>query len=197
VGALMVLVALVATALLNAIGLGLVSISNTEIAIASNYRQASQTLYAAEAAADCALDGLAHAASWSDVLAGATASPYGDATLTPVLPSGERVDLAAITRDLQAASDAEVRRGANNPRWRLFVHTPMARLARAPLAEEYLAAWVADDPTETDGDPLVDGNDIVMVRAQALGPWGRQRTIEATVARDAAGVSLLAWRELR
>lgn len=193
----MVIVALIATALLNAIGLGLVTLTNTEAAIASNYRQSSEALYGAEAAADCALSELTRATSWNDVLSGASQSAFRDATAAPVLPSGERLDLAALTASLQAASDADARRGANNPRWRLFVYLPLSRIARSTNASGYVVAWVADDAAETDDDPLADRNDIVTVRAQAVGSQGLQRTVEATVTKDEIGVRLLSWREVR
>ena len=50
----------------------------------------------------------------------------------------------------------------------------------------YLAVWVADDGREEDGDPLADaeadensGHGIVRVRAEAFGPAGARRAIEA------------------
>ena len=193
----MVVVAIVTTVLLNALGLGLVSLSNTEATIASNYRQASQMLYAAEAAADCALADLARAPSWDSVFTGATRSTFRDTTLTPVLRTGEHVDLAALTAVLQAATDAELRRGADNPRWRLFLYQPLARVARTSRAEEYVVAWVADDASEADGNPAIDSNGIGTVRAQALGPQGAQRTVEATVVKNDVGVAVLSWREIR
>lgn len=193
----MVLVALAATVLLNAIGLGLLSLANTEAVIASNYRQANQLLYAAEAAADCALADLGGPASWTSVLSGTSTSSFRDTTLTPVLASGERIDLMAMTSALQSASDAAARRGANNPRWRLFVYEPLSRIVRSAHAADYVVAWVADDAAEADDDPLTDGNDIVTIRAQALGPQGLQRAVEVTVVKEAIGVSLLSWREVR
>ena len=49
---------------------------------------------------------------------------------------------------------------------------------------------VGDDPSETDGDPLTDGiggtnpgSGVVALRAEAFGPHGTHRIIEATVAR--------------
>lgn len=193
----MVLIALVTTVLLNAIGLGLLSLSNTETSIASNYRQASQLLYAAEAAADCAIADVARASSWNDVLAGTARSTFRDTTLTPILASGERLDLAALTTSLQATSDADARRGADNPAWRLFLYQPLSQIARSGSASEYVAAWVADDAAESDGDPLSDRNDIVSIRAQAFGPHGLQRTIEVALTKDPVGVKALSWREIR
>jgi hypothetical protein len=154
-------------------------------------------LYAAEAAAETALAGLAQASSWNDVLSGATPSTFRDGTLTPMLTAGQRLDLAALTSALQAASDADARRGADNPRWRLFVYQPLAGLTRSASATDYVVAWVADDAAEVDGDPLADANDIVTIRAQALGPQGRQRTVETTVTKDDVGIKILSWREVR
>jgi hypothetical protein len=54
----------------------------------------------------------------------------------------------------------------------------------------YVVVMVADDPSETDGDPLTDGNTgtnpgsgVLSIRAEALGPHGAHRVIEATMAR--------------
>jgi hypothetical protein len=54
----------------------------------------------------------------------------------------------------------------------------------------YVAVMVGDDPSETDGNPLVDGNDaanpgsgVLSLRAEAFGPHGTHRVIEATMAR--------------
>jgi hypothetical protein len=62
--------------------------------------------------------------------------------------------------------------------------------------------WVADDPSETDGDPAVDGNGVVCVRAEARGPAGSRRVVGLTLRRvtDAVGqvgIRTLAWREVR
>ena len=192
-----VIVALLATVLLNAIGLGLIAFTNTEVAIAANYREASETLYAAEAAADCAVSEVLKAASWDDVLSGLSTSVFRDATLVPALASGESLNLSTLTASMQAASDAGVQRGADNPRWRLFLYKAMAQITRTANSRAYAVAWVADDATETDGNPLVDGNGIVVIRAQAVARLGHQRTIEVVVAKQALGMSILSWREIR
>lgn len=193
----MVIVSLIAIVVLNALGLGLITLTNTEAAIAANHREASEVLYAAEAAAECAASEIMPAASWSDVLSGATRSAFEDGTRTPLLASGVRLDLNAMTTALQAESDADARRGANNPRWRLFLYRPLSQIARTGGASAYVVAWVADDLAETDNDPLVDGNGAVTIRAQAMGQHGTQRTIEATIAKENLGVGILSWREIR
>ena len=50
----------------------------------------------------------------------------------------------------------------------------------------YLAVWVSDDPAEVDGDPSADTNGVIAVLAEAIGPDGSIRTIEATVAKTNA-----------
>ena len=54
----------------------------------------------------------------------------------------------------------------------------------------YVVVMVGDDPSETDGDPLLDGNPartpgsgVLSLRAEAFGPLGTHRVVEVTVAR--------------
>ena len=72
----------------------------------------------------------------------------------------------------------------------------------------YLAVLVADDPAETDGNPLADGPGpgfgVVMLRAEAFGPGGTHAAVEQTLARvgadeltdipDLHGVRVVSWR---
>jgi hypothetical protein len=92
----------------------------------------------------------------------------------------------------------------------------------------YAVVMVGDDPSETDNNPLVDGSalcaagqtsgcnpgtGVLALRAEAFGPFGAHKIIEATVSRtvraisgDAQGynsgsgqpgVRILSWREMR
>jgi len=192
----MALLALVTTLLLGSIGLGLVTVTNTEAAMAANARESSEMLHAAEAAAELASAEIIRAASWNDVLAGVTRSAFTDGTTTPRLASGETLDLTSATSVLQVASDADAKHGLNNPRWRLFLYQPLSSIAHA-ASSQYVMAWVADDLAETDNDPLADGNGIVMVRAQAAGRLGMQRTIDVTIAKKNLGIGITSWREVR
>jgi hypothetical protein len=54
----------------------------------------------------------------------------------------------------------------------------------------YVVVWVADDPSENDNDPTVDGvaqtnpgSGVLSMRAEAFGPGGIHKVIETTVAR--------------
>ena len=96
---------LLAMGLLTAIGVSLIVLSSTESRIATNYRVSDETFYAADAAIERALQDVAVAPSWSDLLAGAVRSTFVDATRTPTLPSGERLDLNALTAELQAQAN--------------------------------------------------------------------------------------------
>ena len=65
--------------LLTSLGIGLVMLSNTEGAIASNYRAGSETLYAADAAVERVVQDLLLVPRWNDVLSGLTKSSFVDA----------------------------------------------------------------------------------------------------------------------
>ena len=199
-----VVLALLATMLLGALGAGLVSVTNTEVAIAANYRDGSETGYAAEAAAEHLVGELQRSANWSDLLNGAASVTFRDSTLTPTLASNRTISLPVMTASLQAESDGAGYWGPNDPQWRLLAYGPLDRLTGSSRpSPAYVAAWLADDPSETDGDPLRDTNDVVRVRARALGRGAASRDVELIVARDAtsgagrAGVRILSWRVVR
>jgi hypothetical protein len=198
-----VVIALVATVLLAALGQGLVLLTSTEQAIAGNAHAGVETLYAADAAIACVLPELRQAPHWSDVLNGATRSAFVDGTRTPTLPSGDTVDLDALTNALQARSQASDPWGSNNPVWRLYAYGPLDRLAGTMRSRAYVAVWVADDPAETDGDATADSNRVLMMLAEAFGPNRTARSISVTIGapdREGAGQGrprVLSWREVR
>ena len=200
-----IVLALLATALLGALGLGVASLSTTEIAAAANFRVATEARYAADAAIEFATAEVRGVPDWSAILSGAARAALVGATLTPILPSGDAVDLGAMTAEIQAASDAAFGLGANNPRWALFAHGLLSDLAPAVFlaARPYVAVWVADDSAETDGNPVIEANGRLMLMARAMGPGGSMRAIEAMLGRPAAGtgtaadVQIVSWREVR
>ncbi len=86
----------------------------------------------------------------------------------------------------------------------------------------FVAVWVADDLSETDGDALIDGNETLTLHARAYGPSNSRKIVEATVARNSLpgearaedlpspetrsgarasvghlGLRVLSWREIR
>jgi hypothetical protein len=188
------LVALIVVMLLSAIGLGLVTLSNTERAIAGNFQDVQQGRLAAEAILERVLLDIRRSDS-SDLLSGLAQSSFRDADLTPVAPWGTQLDLPGMTAAIQAQSDAASGWSPNNPRWQLLASGPFAQLvgSESPL---YLVAWVGDDLAETDGNPLADTNGIVVILARAIGPSGLAHTVRAAVLAS-AGARLLSFRELR
>jgi hypothetical protein len=219
------ILALMVTALLTALGSALVLATMAETQIATASDRAVEALYAADGALERAMQDLPAIANWSDVLSGTTMSTFVDGAPSGqrVISGGTRVDLGALTNSVRcgrmaactaAQMDAVTTDrpwGANNPRWQLFAYGPMARLLDDGTINSsmYAIVWVGDDPSERDNLPLADGaanadgtmnagNGVVVLLAHAYGPSGARRMVEATVARtDFGGVRVIAWRELR
>lgn len=202
-GIALILVVLV-TSFLSAIGLGLALIVMMDRLATGNLRGSVAMLYAADAAIEVAARDLALSQDWNLALTGVSRSSFVDgfAGGLRAIPGGGVVDLTAATNLLNcgraahctaAQMDANSRErpwGANNARWQLYAFGPLEGLA--PLARPapcYLAVWVADDSREEDADPLTDaeagtpGHGVVRLRAEAYGPIGARRAIEAELVR--------------
>ena len=194
-GAAMILV-LMATALLAALASGLIVLTTTERRTAANEVSSVATLCGAEAAMERTIGELRRIANWTDVLGGVRGSEFVDSTKRPSIPSPGRVDLDALTIELQAESNAPSIWGANTPVWRLFSSGPLARLAGidADQTNVYTATWVADDGSDNDGNARADSNQIIVIHAEAYGPANARRVVDVTVAQTPSGVQILAWR---
>ena len=197
------LVALMSTLLLVALGLGLVMTTMTETMITANYRDGGEALYAADAGVERVMQDLLTIPDWNRILAGSVQSAFIDGAPggTRTLPDGSTIDLSAATNMLNCAkvatcTDADMDAWTaerpwttNNPQWRLFAYAPLADMIETGTIHSpmYVAVWIADDPAETDHDPTVDGTaagrGILMMRAEAFGPSGTHASIEVTVAR--------------
>jgi hypothetical protein len=201
-----VVIVLGALLVLSAMGLALALLSATESMAGANLRRANAALYAAEAGIERALPDLVRAPDWDEVLGGRVRSGFTDGPPegARVLPDGRLIDLGQVAALANCgaaggcssgAMDAvTVDRpwGANNPRWTLFAYGPLSALLPAGPSPppEYLVVLVADDPSETDGDPRRDGRagtspgaGVIQLRAEAFGPQAAHRVIEVTVAR--------------
>ena len=221
------LIALMAIMLISALGLTLALTTGAETIIAANYRDGVQGLYAADAGLERAFQDLLALGDWDPVLNGFTRSTLvdGGPSGERVLADGSRIDLTGVVNDANCgrktgctsgqmdAITGDRPWGANNPRWNLYAHAPLDDLVTEPRLRTayYVVVLVADDPSENDGDPLRDGVDprrnpgtgLLSVRAEAFGPRGAHRAIDATLARDAERspltggpvVRLLSWRE--
>ena len=199
-------IALMATLLLSALGLGLVLTTTTEVLIAGNYRNAQAGLSAADAALERILPDLVAVPDWDPILRGEVRSTFVDGASSGarLLDDGSSLDLMEVTNRANCGkpttcSHAEMNAstddrpwGVNNPRWQLFAHARVDALlpdgmVRSPV---YVVVWVADDPTENDADPARDGSTqsnpgrgLIAVRAAAYGPIGTHKVIETTLVR--------------
>jgi len=201
------IIALMATMLLTALGMTLVLSSNTETMISSNYRNSQEALYAADAAVERVVQDLLLIPRWNDILAGnagvsptctgvspftpvsSTLSGFTDTTTSPTVPNtGQQLNLLNATCTLQKATNTLNLWGANNPVWRLFSYGEMSDVLSSNAIDSnmYMAVWVADDPADNDGNPTADTNGTLTLHAEAYGPSGTRKVIEVTVARTSS-----------
>ena len=209
-GVALILVLLVMMTLC-ALALSLALLISTESRVAASYHDGIEVAYAAEAAIERVLPDLAAEGDLNGVLAGLSVSSFTDGPAgLRRMPDGTFTDLHTLTSMLNcgqpACNDADLDDvsedrpwGPNNPRWTLYAHGALGTDSRV-----YAVVWVADDPSESDMDPLMDGGGEdnpgrgrLAVVAHAYGPAGTRRIVEATVAREASGMRVLSWREIR
>ena len=225
-GIALVIVILV-TSFLSAIGLGLAMIVVMDKLATVNLRGSIALLYAADAVIELTARDLAQLPDWNLALSGVVRSLVSDGEPTGVrpIPGGGEIDLTAETNQLNcgrrasctaeemAASTRDRPWGVNNARWQLYAYGPSGNFVHfARPSPSYLALWLADDAREADGDPLADagedaaGHGVVRVRAEAYGPLGTRRAIEAELVRScltgagpfcATGIRVQSWQELR
>ncbi len=194
-------IALVVTALLAALGAAVTVTANVDASVATTLRIDRELLYAAEAGVERALQDVRQSTHWDDLLVGIQASSFLDPVAIPVLPSGGLLDVPARTAQLQASTPPL---GGNTAHWQVLASGRLADVAGPASVESaaYLVVWVADDPSETDGNPFADTNDVLLVHGEAVGSGGRTRALDVTVTRAGVpagqpGLSVIAWREVQ
>jgi hypothetical protein len=224
--------ALMATTMMLTLGGALVLLSSSETVIAANFRAAHEAAYAADAAVERALADLRSVPDWTTVLNGGAVSSFVDG-----VPSGSRTLIDGSSVDLDqatnlancekptactatdiAATTTDRPWGANNPRWALYAYGPLAESLGTTAVHSgfYVMAFVGDDPSENDSDPMLDGfslagdpnpgTGIIVIRAEAFGPRNAHRVVEATIARleirpepgepAFTELRILSWREV-
>jgi hypothetical protein len=194
--------AMAACVLLLGLGSALILVGMTESAVSGSFVRGTQTAYLAEAAVVRAIVDLDSASNWTDVLTGLVSSSFRDGAGEGVKGAGGvSIDLSELTLELNRSAAARPF-GLNNPRWRLFAWGPAAGLV-GEAAVGYLAVWVADDPDEQDGDPLIDGGreagrGVLLLTAHAFGPGNVRRMVEVVVSREPPrSTRVLVWRPMR
>jgi hypothetical protein len=212
-----VLVAMMSVLVISAGAVALVLATSIEASIAGHFRDAAAARHAADAAATRALVDLAAEPDWTAVLGGASRSSFFDGAPGPrALPDASAIDLSTLVHTWNCGktapcTDADMNQvtaerpwGANNPRWTVYACGPLAGLVGSSAVRDYVVVLVADDPSETDGDPLADarepggpGRGVILVRGEAFGPGGSHAVADWTVSRDedrGAPLRVVSWR---
>ena len=209
------IVALLSMLLLTALGMSLMLTTTTETMITGNYRDGVEAMYAADAGIERTMQDLLTVADWNSVLASpdgikaGVTSGFTSSDMTPTLGDGRELDLVKATNaancpqvsppsstpcsdGVMNTTTSERPWGTNNPRWRLYAHGAVEDFVPTGTINSpfYVAVWVADDPSENDGNPTIDGSadtnpgtGVIQLRAEAFGPGGAHRIIETTLAR--------------
>jgi hypothetical protein len=169
-GAALVL-AMMALALLAALGLSLSVLANIEMRVAANYSHGLEMMSAAEAGLELTSRELLTVADWPAVASGSVRSAFNDgAPGTRTLPDGTSISLPRLTADLE------------DGRWQPFAHGAQD-LWDLPI-RAYVVVWARPDPSDGRG---------MLLRAEAFGPTGARRAVQAAVTRS----RVLSWVELR
>jgi len=186
-----VLLVLILTGLLAALGAGLATIASTERTATGNDEAGATLLYSAESLARRVIADLSSAAEWTSVLCCGVRNAFVESTRAPETSWRGILDLDAMTRDLQAQTDAASAWGANTPGWRLYAWGSMDALAGrvGNSGSPYLVAWVSDDPWDGDNDPATDANGALVIHAEAIGMGGLRRTVQVVLKRESADSS--------
>jgi hypothetical protein len=175
----------------------LVMLTVTETMVAGAEQARHVVRGAAEVAIERALQEVAVAADWNVILAGSARSTFVDADVTPSVADWGVLDVSALTARVQREADASNRWGPDGPVWRLFGYGPFAALlgGAGTGPPVYTVMWVADDEGEGDGNPAVDTNQCLTMRAEAFGPFRSRQVLVATVRRHpGGGLEVVSWR---
>jgi hypothetical protein len=206
------------TTLTAGLAAAIILVTIVETTVSGRHRDGIDALYAADAAMEIAIGELSAAPNWDLVLNASLRSALSDGAPvgTRRVADGSTIDLDTLTATLrcgkEACSDADMNAiiaerpwGVSNPRWQLFLNGPLRSILNLPddSTRAYVLVWVADDPSDNDGDPLRDspatdnpGRWRIVLTAQAYGSSGARRSIQATIVRAGANVRMVAWREV-
>jgi hypothetical protein len=200
------IIALMAMSLMVALGTALILTTVTETKITTNFRNSSESLYAADAAIERALDDLLTVPDWNNLLNGSVKSSLVDGPVsgTRTLADGTIINLTELLNlanceKITTCSPSEIAAftstrpwGPNNAQWQLFAYGKLNDVLPTNTINSpyYVVVLVGDDPSENDGDPLHDGvsttnpgSGVLAMRAEAFGPGGNHKVIELTIAR--------------
>jgi Tfp pilus assembly protein PilX len=189
------IIVLMATMLLTALSMTVILVTNTETAISGNYKNSSEALYAADAGVERAVQDLLVIADWNRILGANNTVPYRSSFMDAsncsgvvTMSGGGLANLTATKNVLQSETDTANLWGLNNPQWKPYACGHLTDLLPDEMIDShyYVAVWVADDPSENDGDPTADTNGVLTLHAEAFGPMGSHKIVEVTVARTSS-----------
>jgi hypothetical protein len=184
-------------ALLTALGSALTLATIAETAIAANYRDATETFYAAEGAVEFAMQEVAAVSDWHDLVASPGRSAFVDGPAAGQRITGPvTIDLGDVTADVNAAGAGAT--GGADSAWILYAFGPFRDLAPSSVrrSQIYVVVWVADRSGTAGGDTSMP--EALSILGQAYGGRGSRRTVEVVVERDSAGLmQTRLWREWR
>jgi hypothetical protein len=223
------IIVLMAISVMTALGVALTLTTIAERKIAGNFEQSAEAFYAADAGIERAMQDLLPLPAWGGALSGMVTSTFVDGSPGGVRtgPGGLPFDLSETTSLVRcgkpACSNADLVAnteerpwGDNNPVWQPYAYGRLDRLAPGQRinSQMYVVVWVADDPSENDGNPLRDGGlplgcdpardpgcedrnmgrGVMLLKAKAFGPDGTRRGIEVTIRRTDR-TRIVAWRD--
>jgi hypothetical protein len=181
---------------LTALGSAVTLAAMTETAIAANYREATETRYAAEAAVEFTMQELASTADWRDAV-----SEPGGSAFTDGPPAGLRavgrfaLNLTEATRAAGSMASAPPGAAASPPVLYAFGRFRDLAPLVAMGSTTYVAVWIADRsamPRDATSAP-----DRLSVLGQAYGGRESRRAVEALIEKsDTSRLRVLAWREV-
>jgi hypothetical protein len=194
-GAALIL-ALIVVVCLSGVGLGMAAASSVERQVSANARNAAVIGLAAGAVVEGVIGEVAAVPNWSPLVSGARSSVFNAGSHQVLTPSRTAINLDTITAEIQADTAATYPLGANTPVWRLYGWGPLTALAGLPAADSgaYVAVWVADDPSDNDGNAAADANGVIMLHGEAFGYGASRASAEVVLKRTAAAPRVLSWR---
>jgi hypothetical protein len=206
------LMALLVTLFVSAVGGALVLLASTETRIAGGEECRHEARGVAEVLLERVFQDVLLAPDWTAVLSAGAGASLRDTTGPARAVSWGLLDLAALSLNVQRDADDSNRWGSEGPQWRLYAFGPADALFASSAGTGggsggtsgggvqdrasafYVIAWVADDPGEGDSDPGADRNETIQVRAEAFGPMRTRQAVLATVRRKSGMLELLSWR---
>ena len=182
---------IIAMTLLTSLAAAVVLTTMTETAISANYREGTQTFYAAEAGLEYVIQELSSVSDWSDILTGDAPSAFADGP-----PGGTRTVGAAVLDLDRATADVNAVGRRTSP-YSLYAYGSLENVVE-DSSSTYVMVWVADR-SEKGSDEVHLG-----LFAQAYGPTGSRRGVVAVIATGSrpaedgwSPIRILSWSEMR